>query len=124
MLVRVDPALGPRLAALNCELVWATTWRHEANDCVAPLLGLPPLPVVDFPEPSDEDCRHGLHWKTRALCEWAAGRAFAWIDDEITGADRDWVAANYPAGALLHRVDVRLGLVAADFTAIEAWLRG
>ncbi|XVQ07440.1 hypothetical protein ACQP1W_33230 [Spirillospora sp. CA-255316] len=26
LLSRIDPAHGPRLAALGCELVWATTW--------------------------------------------------------------------------------------------------
>ena len=50
LLSRVDPALGPRLLALGCDLVWATTWLADANECVAPLLGLPPLPVLDFPD--------------------------------------------------------------------------
>ncbi|MFF4486852.1 hypothetical protein ACFY0F_10195 [Streptomyces sp. NPDC001544] len=63
LLHRVDPALGPRLAALGCELVWATTWLDDANTCLAPWLGLPRLPVVDWP---DEDGPSGpLHWKTR-----------------------------------------------------------
>ncbi|TGZ17127.1 hypothetical protein DV517_21000 [Streptomyces sp. S816] len=46
LLTRVDPALGHRLAALGCELVWATTWMDEANAVLAPWLGLPTLPVV------------------------------------------------------------------------------
>jgi hypothetical protein len=29
LLSRIDPALGPRLAALGCELVWATTWMDR-----------------------------------------------------------------------------------------------
>ncbi|MEU9895121.1 hypothetical protein ACIBCS_03055 [Streptomyces phaeochromogenes] len=32
------------LMALPCELVWATTWMAEANETVAPRLGLPELP--------------------------------------------------------------------------------
>ncbi|MFJ6793423.1 HAD domain-containing protein [Streptomyces sp. NPDC091268] len=124
LLSRVDPGLGPRLAALPCELVWATTWMQDANASVAPLLGLPPLPVVDWPEPSAEDGAGGTHWKTRTLVALAAGRAFAWVDDEITGADRAWVAAHHAGRALLHRVDARLGLREADFAALDAWLRG
>jgi hypothetical protein len=42
---------------------------------------------VIWPEPSDtddQDERDGVHWKTRALVAWAAGRSFVWVDDEIT----------------------------------------
>ncbi|MBT2478960.1 HAD domain-containing protein [Streptomyces sp. ISL-94] len=121
LLARVDPALGPRLAALPCELVWATTWGDEANECVAPRLGLPELPVVAWPEPSDEDGRGGIHWKTPALLAHTAGRDFVWLDDEITGADRAWVSARHPGRALLHRVDPGRGLTEADFGVLRAW---
>lgn len=50
LLERLNPAIGPRLRALGCDLVWATTWRDEANESVAPRLGLPRLPVVEWPE--------------------------------------------------------------------------
>lgn len=127
LLARLDPAVGARLAALPCTLVWATTWLTEANERIAPLLGLPELPVVDWPDLTAEDALDrwaGLHWKTRTLLDWAAGRPFAWVDDEITDADRDWVAAHHPAPALLHRVHPGLGLAEADFAALDAWLRG
>ena len=133
LLARINPDHGHRLAALPCELVWATTWMADANEYIAPLLDLPQLPVLDRPEPSQpsdpsqpseqEDERDGLHWKTRALVEWAAGRAFAWVDDEITDADRAWVAAHHGGRALLHRVDPRRGLAEADFTVLDSWLR-
>lgn len=126
LLARLDPGLGPRLAALGCELVWATTWMHEANDVVSPRLGLPQLRVVVWPDPADEDerdARAGLHWKTRTLVDWAAGRAFAWVDDEITGADRNWVSAHHGERALLHRVDPGRGLTDADFRLLDGWLR-
>jgi hypothetical protein len=120
LLARVDPALGPRLAALGCALVWATTWADDANTCLAPRLGLPPLPVVEWP---DEDEPPGLlHWKTRPLVAWAAGRPFIWVDDELTEADRAWTAAHHPAPALLHRVDHHHGLTTTDFTALKDWL--
>ncbi len=132
LLTRIDPRHGPRLAALPCELVWATTWGEDANAWVAPRVRLPPLPVVSWPEPSeadgtagveDQDERDGLHWKTRALVARAAGRPFVWVDDEITDTDRAWVAAHHPGPALLHRVDPRQGLADSDYTAIDAWLR-
>ncbi|GAA3957925.1 hypothetical protein Aau02nite_08250 [Amorphoplanes auranticolor] len=60
----------------------------------------------------------GRHWKTAGLVRWAAGRPFLWIDDEITDADRRWVAAHHPGRALLHRVDPRTGLTDADFAVL------
>ncbi|MFI6844323.1 HAD domain-containing protein [Kitasatospora sp. NPDC050467] len=126
LLSRIDPAHGLRLAALPCEVVWATTWMADANECIAPRIGLPQLAVVVWPEPSDnddQDERNGLHWKTRALVEWAAGRPFAWVDDEVTDTDRAWVAAQHPGRTMLHRVDPRRGLTAGDYAALDAWLR-
>ncbi|MER6449311.1 hypothetical protein DEJ51_33360 [Streptomyces venezuelae] len=123
LLARIDPTLGPLLAALPCELVWATTWMAEANECVAPRLGLPELPVVVWPEPSEEDGRGGIHWKTPALVEHAAGRPFIWVDDEITEADRAHVAAHHPGRALLHRVDAGRGLTGVDLGVLRTWLR-
>ncbi|MFB7592044.1 hypothetical protein [Streptomyces sp. NPDC056169] len=118
LLARLDPAHGARLAALPYELVWATTWEEDANTWVAPRLGLPELPLVpwlDGPEPP------GVHWKLPALVAWAAGRAFAWVDDEIGAGDRAWAAARCPGRALLHRVDPRRGLGGADYAALAAW---
>ncbi|WP_242882715.1 HAD domain-containing protein [Actinomadura litoris] len=126
LLNRVDPGHGPRLAALRCRLVWATTWMSEANECLCPLLGLPPLEVVIWPETAaldESDARRGMHWKTRPLVAWAAGRPFVWVDDEITPADRSWVAAHHEGKALLHRVDPREGLTGADYSALHEWLR-
>ncbi|MFD8500421.1 HAD domain-containing protein [Amycolatopsis sp. NPDC059657] len=123
LLSRLDPSHGPRLAALPCSLVWATSWLDDANDSIAPLLGLPRLPVVTWPEsPFDEqDERAGLHWKTRALVAWAAGRPFAWVDDELTATDQAWVAEHHAGRALLHRVDHRLGLTDTDYGTLAAW---
>ncbi|MFK4070855.1 HAD domain-containing protein [Streptomyces sp. NPDC029674] len=126
LLTRINPQHGAKLAALPCEVVWATTWMDEANECIAPLLGLQQLAVVAWPEPSDaddQDARDGLHWKTRALVDWAAGRPFVWVDDEVTGTDRAWIAARHGDRALVHRVDARLGLTDGDYATLAAWLR-
>jgi hypothetical protein len=120
LLHRLDPRDGRRLLALGCRLVWATTWMADANDLVAPRLGLPELPVVDFPD--DEDTETGMHWKTTVLTRWAAGRTFVWLDDEITDVDRRWVQAHHQGKALLHRVDPLAGLTDADLLRIREWL--
>jgi len=120
---RINLALGPRLLALPAELMWATGWLHDANDVISPLLGLPQLPVVDLDEPQIDvaECCH-LNWKTRDLVTVAAGRPFVWIDDEITGEDRAWVAENHQGLALLFRIDAHFGLTVADLAAVERWL--
>lgn len=126
-LARLDRSLGAQLAVLPCRLVWATAWEEDANTEIAPRLGLPELPVVLWPESSDvrerEDAWFGLHWKTRTLVECAAGSDFAWVDDEITEADREWVSEHHPGRALLHHVDSSRGLADEDFAALDKWLR-
>src|SRR5262249_55965319 len=74
----------------------------------------PELPIVQWPEDVDDDQPGLVHWKTRGLVDWAAGRRFVWIDDEITDADRRWVDAHHAAPALLHHVDPRRGLTRDD----------
>ena len=123
LLARLNPEHGGWLLALPCELVWATAWEHEANERVAPWIGLPQLPVVVFPPDDEEDERIGLHYKTRALIEWAAGRPFAWVDDELTDIDREWARAHHPGAALLHRADPRYGLTEADYGVLREWLQ-
>ncbi|MFD3702278.1 HAD domain-containing protein [Nocardia sp. NPDC058658] len=122
LLVRLDPTHGARLSDLPCDLVWATTWRSEANATVSPLIGLPDLPVVDWPDLDDTGPLDRLHWKTRHLTAFAAHRPFVWVDDEITSHDRTWVRAHHRAPTLLHRVDPHHGLTDADFALLADWL--
>ncbi|MFS8095815.1 hypothetical protein LFM09_01630 [Lentzea alba] len=124
-LSRLDPVHGPWLKALPCELIWATTWMDTANEHLAPLLGLPKLQVATWPDDpatEEQDATQGLHWKTRGLVTLAGTRPFAWADDELTEADRAWVAQHHPK-ALLHRVNPRHGLTDADYLTLDAWLR-
>jgi hypothetical protein len=120
----VNPALGPRLLALGCHLIWATTWMEEANECIAPLLCLPALPVMTWPDApeNDQDARIGLRWKIRGIVDRAATLPFVWIDDEITDVDRTWVATHHCGPALLHAVTASAGLTAEDIDGIAAWL--
>lgn len=125
LLARINPALGPRLLSLGCHLIWATSWMEEANECITPLLGLPTLPVLTWPDSSedDHDARIGLHWKTRRIVDRATEYPFVWIDDEITDTDRTWVANHHPGPALLHAITPSVGLTADDIDTIAAWLQ-
>jgi len=60
--------------------------------------------------------------RPRPLALWAAGRPFAWLDDEITDADQRWVAAHHPQPAPLHEIDPYQGLTDADLAAVRQWL--
>ena len=118
---RLDPDDGRKLLRLGCQLVWATTWMADANEVVSPRLGLPTLPIVEFPDTDDEPVP-GLHWKTVSLTQWATGRPFVWIDDETTDLDRQWIDNHHPGSVLVHRVDPYTGLTDADFSTIHRWL--
>ncbi|WP_329411306.1 hypothetical protein OG802_16440 [Streptomyces sp. NBC_00704] len=135
--------LAPRLGLPVLPVV---AWPDEATPPTEPPAGSsveppaeppaePPVePRVEPPaEPSagssagDERGRQaadGVHWKTRPLVSLAAGRPFVWLDDEITDADRAWVAARHPAPALLYRVHPAHALRAADLAAVAEWIAG
>ncbi|MGF0169249.1 HAD domain-containing protein [Streptomyces sp. Marseille-Q5077] len=122
--VRLHPGHGERLLALPYDLVWATTWQHQANEMIGPVIGLPgDLPVIEWPELFGTD-PDGLYWKTRHVMAWAAGRPFVWVDDMITDLDVRHVAAHHDAAALLVPVDARKGLRERDFAELERWAPG
>ncbi|MEK8228821.1 HAD domain-containing protein [Oerskovia sp. M15] len=122
-LARVDRTLGPQLAGLECDLMWATAWMHDANEVMAPLLGLPHLRVADLPAYDGDHGADNLQWKTKALVRIADGRPFVWVDDVIGHADRWWIEVAHPGAALLHKVDSGVGMTSADIAMIAAWLR-
>jgi hypothetical protein len=119
--VRLNPQHGAVLLGLPFELVWATAWTHDANAMISPRVGLPELPVIEWPVTTMEAAQDGIHWKTRHLVAWAAGRPFAWVDDGIQDSDRAWVGENHIGAALLHHVDPRIGLTEQDFTILRDW---
>lgn len=119
--VWLDPSHGPALLGLPYDLVWATTWEHEANSLVGPVLGLPDLPVVGWPDTAPPS---GLYFKTPTLVDYAAGRPFAWVDDEHGHRDRGYVADFHPGPALLHHVDPAKGMLPADFDVLTDWATG
>ncbi len=120
--VWLNPAHGEELRALSrlYDLVWATTWKGEANEWIGPHLGLPELPYIDWPQMHGKAPR-GTFWKTQYILPYAAGRPFAWVDDDITGYDREMVEREHLAAALLVHVDPRIGLTRPDFDALADW---
>jgi hypothetical protein len=85
------------------EVVWATAWGEEANRLLAPLLGIPRMHVVSFPQvPFSADL------KVPAIHALAGDRPAAWIDDMLGPAAYDW-AARRVAPTLLLPVDPLVG---------------
>ncbi|MFB8245719.1 hypothetical protein ACFC5X_11805 [Streptomyces sp. NPDC055952] len=119
----LNPQHGRHLLRLGFELCWATTWMDEANRWIAPVLGLPDLPFVDFGAVLLQERPDGVHWKTAPLVEHARGRPFAWVDDEQSARDQAYVAAHHPAPGLLHHVDPRVGLLETDFRTLAEFAR-
>lgn len=130
--VWLNPDHGALLRALaddtGLELVWATTWTHLANALVAPAIGLPPLPVIEFPE-TDFDRDAGWlpdgNWKWRAVAAFAGGRPLAWLDDEHDQGHHDVRAwfdrerEGVPTN--LCHVDPRRGLRTEHLDDIRSW---
>lgn len=86
------------------DLVWATGWGHDANRMLSPRLDLPELPVIEFPPvPFPPEA------KVPAIAACTAGRAAAWIDDQLGEEARAW-AADRTEPTLLLDVDPAVGL--------------
>lgn len=106
----LEPTLHPEVAAWLAELaevfelVWATTWEDLANRVIAPALGLPPLPAIEF----DMD-RHLPTAKLPSVIEWVGDRPCAWVDDDLWH-DADTWAAGRAIPTLLVHVDMTQGM--------------
>lgn len=118
---------GPMLCRFAVEhdlsLAWATTWEHDANRLIAPQIGLPELPVIEFGHAP----QNITGWKYPGVLEHAAGRPLVWFDDDFRAshflrAQQDFLAARGDAPTLLHHVDPRLGLTELDLDQVGRWL--
>lgn len=98
------------------ELVWCTTWEHDAN-CISLLIGLPVLPVIEFGFTATE-------WKFNAVLKYAGDRPLAWLDDDflLFRAEREWfVQQRGTVPTLLHLVSPSVGLTVDDLAAVGTW---
>lgn len=123
--VWLNPDHGAELLALaerlDADLVWATTWEHDANKFIAPEIGLPELPVIEFGFKAER-------WKFTGVLEYTAGRPFVWLDDDFRHFPHEllWFEAERakdPESYRLHFVDPRIGITDLDLTKIERWYR-
>ena len=97
------------------EVVWATGWGEEANRLLGPLLGIPRLPVLSFPQvPFSADL------KVPAIDALAGDRPAAWIDDMLGPVAYDW-ADHRPAPTLLLPADPAIGLTRELVDHALAW---
>ena len=103
------------------DLVWATTWREEANRLISPILGLPDdLPVIPLFRRLDRP--RGRCWKVDQVASWVGSRPFAWFDDEINRRTRVWLRKVGEVGPhLALSVPASRGLVAEDFARLRAF---
>lgn len=102
------------------ELAWCTTWEHNANSLIGPRIGLPKLPVIEFPDsPSKPSAR--IYFKTPYVIQYAAGRPFAWLDDEISSWDEKYIQQHHNGPALLLWVDPITGLQQTHFAELADW---
>jgi hypothetical protein len=85
-------------------VAWATSWNDDANRLLAPILGIPPLPVLTMPsapfQPLD---------KVPVIAAAAAERPAVWIDDAHTPEALDW-ARDRREPTLLITIDPEIGL--------------
>lgn len=121
MRVWLNPDHGRELRELTdvVDLVWCTIWNELANELIAPVLGLPQLPVIEVAYKHDT----GHIFKLDAVNEYVGQRAFAWFDDDFLPADMTWAMQRDRLGrpTLLLPVDPAKGLVASDFAAVRKW---
>lgn len=121
----LNPEHGPQLLALaeqaGAELVWATAWEHDANRAIAPIIGLPQLPVIEVLKGDVEP--YGVCFKSPAVAEYVNGRPFVWFDDDLTQADDLWLNDHPNVGRYgLIRTERRHGLTDEHLELAAAWL--
>ncbi|CAM5487391.1 hypothetical protein SPURM210S_06728 [Streptomyces purpurascens] len=80
----------------------------DANRWIAPVLGLPELPFVDFDDVLLQERPDGVHWKTGPLVDYAGGQ---------------YVTAHHQGPGLLHHINPRIGLRQDDFRALADYAR-
>lgn len=150
----ISLAAGERLSRLAArfELVWATGWQERANDRLPQVIGIGPLPVIEFDlpaampgnqttgaQPEDGGEQAGRaggsgasagsvagHWKLEALDRFADRRAIAWIDDSLDASCFEWAVRREAAGSptLLAPTEPDIGIEEGHVAALESWALG
>jgi hypothetical protein len=115
--VWLAPCHGDWLRPL-CDLfhiVWATGWEHDAPRLIAPILGLPAFPVIEFARDAA-----GLFEKLPALARAVPDRPVVWIDDQLSPEAHAWAVIR-PQPTLLLEADPAYGLTQAMVAACSVF---
>jgi len=112
------------------DVVWATTWMEHANVHIAPLLGIPELPVaVKLSEGLPVFRGDSARWKLFQLARSFPGRPLVWVDDNPPWDGRtaalahERVALGDDGVSLMVTPDVYTGLTQTHMDEIDAWLK-
>jgi hypothetical protein len=105
--------------AVDFDLVWATSWEHDADRLIAESIGLPRgLPVITFDSPPGD-------WTSKLpdVIRFVADRPLAWIDDDLGPEVYSW-AGSRTVSTLLIQPDHRVGLTSAHIDRLRAFALG
>lgn len=119
--IRYSRRMGERLAALEADIVWLTTWENDANEWIGPLFGWPELPFI---ERGGHDARNRW-WKSSAAELYLAEhpRSLIWIDDDLAEGMgfAPWLSTYEPGRLLIAPYPTR-GLLPRHLEQVEAWI--
>lgn len=124
--VSIPAAERIRRLADQFELVWATGWQDRANDRLALITGIGPLPVIEFDAHREQGAAAGTtaaHWKLGAITAFCGERPVAWIDDSFDQSCFDWAESREESGfpTLLVPTDPAIGFEEAQAAATADW---
>ncbi len=103
------------------EVIWHSTWREAAVSDLAPVLGLPPIPVSYAPEWTHRPER--LWWKLPAAQRVVeSGRRLVWTDDDIAVVPDQVAALTAHPDTLLISPDPQSGLTADNLQSIADFI--
>lgn len=125
--IRTEMSVWLEKLSEHFHLVWCTMWNDEANTHIGPVVGLPVLPYVPvygrYRGAVYAESDRLLHPKVHAIKEHVPGRAFAWVDDEISRRDLLWAENRSKAFAPTHleKTDERQGLIDHQVKRLVTW---
>jgi hypothetical protein len=100
--------------AADFDLIWATSWEHDADRLLAELVGLPRgMPVITFKSPQT-----GWTTKLPDVIRFVGDRPMAWVDD-VLGPDEHAWARSRATPTLLIQPDHRVGLTSAHIDRLR-----
>lgn len=120
--------MGDRLAALDADIVWLTTWKqgNKCNELIGPLFGWGELPVLG----GTERVRYSTHddyqwWKLDLAFSYISEnpRPFVWVDDDLLyefGAEDTMKSLCQPC--LLIAPSPHTGITVAEMERIEEFV--